>query len=937
MSSYKCRPRNESCVLPWKWLPIFLRRIVSSHTPESRILRKGKLKTNKLKKLAILATAVCGLASAAQAGTYKTITIDGDFSDWTGVPIAYTNENGVNNPSGVDFQNVYLANDDNYLYIRYTLQQPADPIAPGNTYIWLDNDTSGATGFHPFGNPNFGSSLMIIADQSYQEAGGGFNEGSLTNASVVYGASTIPGTNFEFRISRSVVGVAGAFAGVPLLNSATIGVQLASETGGGDSLPAFSNYGLLTYTFESVSSVSTNLPLITLANTSWKVNASGTDLGTGWLDQAYDDTQSPWTSGNGLFGYTPTPGAYPPINTALSGTGQNTYYFRTHFTWTNQPENIAFVVTNYLSDGAVYYLNGIELARVRMPAGAINFNTSAANTNSPVGHPDVFGIPGNLLVIGDNILEVETHQQAASSDDMVFGLSLTAAAQYPITLVDTNQPADRTVIGGNPTTFSASILASGPLSYQWLKNGTNITGATNASFTIPQVINSDAGAYSLRIVNSVSTNVTRAAVLTVSNTPVSFADPAQPANQVVVEGRPVTLSSVVAGSPPFQYQWFQNGNPVAGATNGSYVIPFTMTTNAGNYYVTVSNPVGPTNSRTASLTVLRDTLAPTVTSVAAAAGQVVITFSEAVDPVTAGNAAHYAISSGVGVTTAAPSGNTVTLTTSVPLNLGTVYNLTISGVADLFGNVLGTSVSFTRTITIDGSFADWDGVAPIYSGPSGSDGAADFKDIYMYNDANYYYFRVTLWHDIPSSAGQFPAYVNMFFNTDNDPNTGYSAIGSELLIQSGFSYQEKNGGFNEGAINGLNWLSLPSAPGTDFEFRFSRLATFVSDGTPVFPTNVLTFLFQGMTPGFVPVNTASSDGATISYTNAAPLTVASLPLGRLAIATLSGNSSAIVWDSPGTLQSTGALESNSWTNVPAATSPYVVPTTGGKQFFRLIK
>jgi len=40
--------------------------------------------------------------------------------------------------------------------------------------------------------------------------------------------------------------------------------------------------------------------------------------------------------------------------------------------------------------------------------------------------------------------------------------------------------------------------------------------------------------------------------------------------------------------------------------------------------------------------------------------------------------------------------------------------------------------------------------------------------------------------------GQFPYYVDMFFDTDNDPATGYPAlgpVGSELLIESGFGYQ----------------------------------------------------------------------------------------------------------------------------------------------------
>jgi hypothetical protein len=202
--------------------------------------------------VSLAATVACLFSLTSPAGTYQSITIDGDTSDWAAVAPAYVNENGVNNPTGVDFQNVYLANDASFLYIRYTLQQPADPISAWNTYIWLDNDNNSATGYHPFGNPNFGSSLMIINDNVFQQAGGGWNEGTITTGNAAYGASAIPGTDFEFRISRSVLGVAGAFAGVPLLDGTTIGVQLASETGTGDSLPAWDNYGALSYTIAAV-------------------------------------------------------------------------------------------------------------------------------------------------------------------------------------------------------------------------------------------------------------------------------------------------------------------------------------------------------------------------------------------------------------------------------------------------------------------------------------------------------------------------------------------------------------------------------------------------------------------------------------------------------------------------------------------------------------
>jgi hypothetical protein len=388
------------------------------------------------------------------------------------------------------------------------------------------------------------------------------------------------------------------------------------------------------------------------------------------------------------------------------------------------------------------------------------------------------------------------------------------------------------------------------------------------------------------------------------------------------------------------YQWFFGTNAISGATNESYTIVATAPTNSGLYYVDVSNPAGATNSGPARLSVLSDTIPPAITAISATATQLVVTFSKPVDPASAGLPANYAISGGVNVLSAAQNpgaANQAILTTGAAMNFGTVYALSVNGVKDLFGNAASITAYFARTITIDGSFDDWQGMAPLYSGPSGNDGAADFEDIYMYDDAVSYYFRVTLWHDIPPANGQFPYYVNMFFNTDNNITTGYDPnfIGSEMLVQSGFAYQEKNGGFNEGAIDNLNWLCLPASPGSNFEFSMSKAATYDSDGTPVFVTNLLSFIFQGLTPGFVFENQAPVGGGVITYTNAAPLIVPSLPLGKLAVDALPGGNVAIIWESSGTLQARASLTSGSWTNLPSATSPYVVPSSGASQFFRL--
>jgi Big-like domain-containing protein/immunoglobulin I-set domain protein len=890
------------------------------------------MKKDKTYLAAILVGCLSAFTSGAFAGTYKHITIDGSFGDWAGVPLAYTQAQDVNNV--VAYKDIYIANDEDYLYVRFTIYG-----SPTNAFTFLQNcfldtDNNTGTGYSAHGT---GSEMLIQAGAGYQEKNGGFNEGAINNLD--WAASPMgDGTEFEFRVSRHAT---FANDSTPVFANDSITLTLESETSGFVPTEWYPpTGGGVAYTFELPPPVlTTNLTLVGLANSSWQANASGTDLNTNWLDQAYDDSQAPWAAGMGLFGYTGTPGSYPAIQTPLSST-PNTYYFRTHFNWSSDAANIAFVVTNYLSDGAVYYLNGSEVKRVRMPTNAVTYATSASGTNSPVGHADVFGVGSGPLVIGDNILEVETHQAPASVGDMVFGLSLTAATQFPVTIENTNLPADVSVVSGQPVTFNSSVIGSGPLGYQWLKNGTNVPDATNASFTIPLVVSADAGNYSLVVTNSFSTNTTRAAQLVVTGTPVVITDPTKPADQYVVQGKPVTFNVVATGSAPVQYQWSFGATPIQDATNASYSIASVSPTNAGGYSVLVSNPVSSTNSRTAVLTVLLDKISPAVTNVSANPLQVIITFSESVDPTTATNPANYAVSGGAAVTNVVLSGNTATLALNSPLTLGTVYTLAINGATDLYGNTAHTTVSFTPTITIDGDMSDWAGIAPIYSGPSGSDGAADFKDIYMYNDANYTYFRVTLWHDIPAANGFFPKYCNMFYNTDGDSSTGYSAIGSELLQQSSSFYQEKNGAFNDGVTPvGMDYLIRPvtrevSFP-ADFEFRYSRKATFGGGGL-IFSTNQISFFWQGQTPGFVAINTAASDGSVISYTNVAATVVPGLPLGQLAISPVPGKQVALTWDAAGTLQSSGLL-TNTWTNMPAAASPFVIPASAGQQFFRLTK
>ena len=71
---------------------------------------------------------------------------------------------------------------------------------------------------------------------------------------------------------------------------------------------------------------------------------------------------------------------------------------------------------------------------------------------------------------------------AGSKTSSLATLTLNAAAVAPTI---TTQPANQTVNAGQTATFSVTATGTAPLSYQWQKNGANITGATSASYTTP--------------------------------------------------------------------------------------------------------------------------------------------------------------------------------------------------------------------------------------------------------------------------------------------------------------------------------------------------------------------------------------------------------------------------------------------------------------------
>ena len=116
------------------------------------------------------------------------------------------------------------------------------------------------------------------------------------------------------------------------------------------------------------------------------------------------------------------------------------------------------------------------------------------------------------------------------------------------------QPATQTVAAGQTATFSVTATGTGPFTYQWKKNGTNISGATSSSYTTPVIDIGDSGAvFTVVVSNSTGTVTSNSATLTVNA--VVPAIRTQPAAQTVTAGQTATFSVTATGTAPLTYQW----------------------------------------------------------------------------------------------------------------------------------------------------------------------------------------------------------------------------------------------------------------------------------------------------------------------------------------------------------------------------------------------
>ena len=210
---------------------------------------------------------------------------------------------------------------------------------------------------------------------------------------------------------------------------------------------------------------------------SWRYRADGQNLGTAWREPGTDT--SSWPTGASQLGWGGKGEATVIPSAAI------TDYFVKHVNVADTSDFKTLTVRLKRDDGAAVYVNGVEVVRDNLPAGALSATTLASSFTSGVAETSFFEyvVPASLLHDGDNTIAVELHQAQANNGDGIFDLELVAHGS-----IETAPPSAPVVTAGTPTfssvplTWTASTDNIGVAGYIVRRDGTPVAFTPATSF-----------------------------------------------------------------------------------------------------------------------------------------------------------------------------------------------------------------------------------------------------------------------------------------------------------------------------------------------------------------------------------------------------------------------------------------------------------------------
>jgi len=204
-----------------------------------------KLTTSPLNLwLSVFLNVFLTVVSAAGLQAQPGIVIDSSFDDWADVPVIYSSPSGTGAQGQIDFGQLQIANDQQFLFLRVELGKEIILQESNNLQLLIDTDSNSSTGTSFNG---IGADLIWSFGQRSglrQQPG---QSTTIFHSNIrLRSAPTVSSSVFEFSIDRTV-----QINGSALFPSSSIRVLLRDGTGG-DRIPLSGH--IVQYTFQAGSS-----------------------------------------------------------------------------------------------------------------------------------------------------------------------------------------------------------------------------------------------------------------------------------------------------------------------------------------------------------------------------------------------------------------------------------------------------------------------------------------------------------------------------------------------------------------------------------------------------------------------------------------------------------------------------------------------------------
>ena len=211
-------------------------------------------------------------------------------------------------------------------------------------------------------------------------------------------------------------------------------------------------------------------------------------------------------------------------------------------------ESISLTVKTAGGDKVTYEWckDGVSLITGKLVSSMVESGTSADNTRKPAAATYTSAGTPTLQITGAGQAEAGSYYCIVSNAsgrviskavDLIYSTLTTTAPTI------TTQPSSLSLVIGAAGTFNVTANGTPAPTYQWLKDGVIISGATSSTYSLSDVTSANAGDYTVTITNSAGSASSTSARLTVQVPGILLT------NQLVMVGHNVGLTAAGATGP----------------------------------------------------------------------------------------------------------------------------------------------------------------------------------------------------------------------------------------------------------------------------------------------------------------------------------------------------------------------------------------------------